>query len=77
MVNLARDHQWKFAVCSFENQPEIHISRLMEIYTKRRFFEGKDRMTEQDKDIAFKFVKDHFLFIDTNGEEPSTLGLNT
>jgi hypothetical protein len=28
---------------------------------------------EQDKDIAFKFVKDHFLFIDTNGEEPSTL----
>jgi twinkle protein len=73
MVNLARDHQWKFAVCSFENQPEIHISRLMEIYTKRRFFEGKDRMTEQDKDIAFKFVKDHFLFIDTNGEEPSTL----
>ena len=73
MVNLARDHDWKFAVCSFENQPEIHISRLMEIYTKRRFFEGKDRMTEQDKDIAFKFVKDHFLFIDTNGEEPSTL----
>jgi twinkle protein len=73
MVNLARDHQWKFAVCSFENQPEIHISRLMEIYTKRRFFEGKDRMSEQDKDIAFKFVKDHFLFIDTNGEEPSTL----
>jgi len=73
MVNLARDHDWKFAVCSFENQPEIHISRLMEIYTKRRFFEGKDRMTEADKDIAFKFVKDHFLFIDTNGEEPSTL----
>jgi twinkle protein len=73
MVNLARDHHWKFAVCSFENQPEIHISRLMEIYTKRRFFEGKDRMSEADKDIAFKFVKDHFLFIDTNGEEPSTL----
>ena len=73
MVNLARDHDWKFAVCSFENQPEIHISRLMEIYTKRRFFEGKDRMSEQDKDQAFKFVKDHFLFIDTNGEEPSTL----
>lgn len=73
MVNLARDHDWKFAVCSFENQPEIHISRLMEIYTKRRFFEGKDRMSEADKDQAFKFVKDHFLFIDTNGEEPSTL----
>ena len=41
MVNLARAHDWKFAVCSFENQPEVHISRLMEIYTKRRFFEGR------------------------------------
>jgi len=73
MVNLADKHDWKFAVCSFENQPEIHISRLMEIYTKRRFFDGKDRMSETDKEIAFKFVKEHFLFIDTNGEEPSTL----
>jgi len=73
MVNLADKHDWKFAVCSFENQPEIHISRLMEIYTKRRFFDGKDRMSESDKEIAFKFVKEHFLFIDTNGEEPSTL----
>ena len=73
MVNLARQNDWKFAVCSFENQPEIHISRLMEIYTRKRFFDGKDRMSEQEKETAFKFVKEHFLFIDTNGEEPSTL----
>lgn len=73
MVNLARRDDWKFAVCSFENQPEIHISRLMEIYTRKRFFEGRDRMQESEKEEAFKFVKDHFLFIDTNGEEPSTL----
>jgi twinkle protein len=73
MVNLAQTHDWKFAVCSFENQPEIHISRLMEIYTRKRFFEGRDRMTEQEKERAFKIVKDHFLFNVTNGEEPSTL----
>ena len=73
MVNLARTHDWKFAICSFENQPEIHISRLMEIYTKKRFFDGKGRMNEQERDQAFKFVQDHFLFIDNNGEEPSTL----
>ena len=30
-------------------------------------------MTEQEKADAFKFVQDHFLFIDSNGEEPSTL----
>jgi twinkle protein len=73
MVNLARQDDWKFAVCSFENQPEIHISRLMEIYTGKRFFEGKDRMTQVEKSGALEWVNDHFLFIDSNGEEPSTL----
>lgn len=73
MVNLAERKDWKFAVCSFENQPEIHIARLMEIYTKKRFFDGKDRMSDADKDMAFKFVNDHFIFIDHSGETPSTL----
>jgi twinkle protein len=73
MVNLAKGSGFKFAVCSFENQPEIHISRLMEIYTRKRFFDGKDRMTQAEKDDAFKWVGEHFLFIDSNGEEPSTL----
>jgi twinkle protein len=73
MVNLASAHDWKFAVCSFENQPEIHITRLMEIKTGKRFFDGAQRMTEAEKDAAFKWVTEHFLFIDSNGEEPSTL----
>jgi twinkle protein len=73
MVNLAKTEDWKFAVCSFENQPEIHISRLMEIYTGKRFFDGKGRMSEEERDGAFKWVCDHFLFVDSQGEEPSTL----
>jgi twinkle protein len=73
MVNLGSAYDWKFAVCSFENQPEIHIARLMEIYTQKRFFDGFPRMTQQEKEEAFQWVKDHFLFIDANGEEPSTL----
>ena len=73
MVNLARDNDWKFAICSFENQPEVHITRLMELYTFQSFYEGRDRMSKQVSDDAFKWVNEHFLFIDTNGEEPSTL----
>jgi twinkle protein len=73
MVNLAKANDWKFAVCSFENQPEIHITRLMEIFTKKRFFDGKQRMTQQEADEALKWVSEHFLFIDSQGEEPSTL----
>ena len=73
MVNLARDNDWKFVVCSFENQPETHIVRLMEIYTQMRFHDGRDRMDAATRDRAFKWVNDHFIFMDTNGEEPSTL----
>lgn len=73
MVNLARSSDWKFAICSFENQPEVHIARLMELYSFQSFYEGRDRMSESAKLDAFKWVNDHFLFIDTNGEEPSTL----
>jgi twinkle protein len=73
MVNLAKGEDWKFAICSFENQPEIHITRLMEIYMRKRFFDGRDRMADSEKNDAFKWVQEHFLFIDTQGEEPSTL----
>lgn len=73
MVNLAKAHDWKFAICSFENQPEVHISRLMEIRSEKRFFEGSNRMTEVEKNEAFKWVGDHFLFLDSEGIEPSTI----
>ena len=73
MVNIGKNSGWKFVICSFENQPETHISRLMEIYTKKRFFDGKDRMTQAERDEAFKWVHDHFIFIDTNGDEPNSL----
>jgi twinkle protein len=73
MVNLGQAHDWKFAVCSFENQPEVHISRLMELKTGRRFFEGTHRMTEEDRKEAFKWVNDHFIFLDSETVEPSTI----
>jgi twinkle protein len=73
MVNLGRSHDWKFALCSFENQPEIHISRLMEIYKEKRFFDGSHRMTERDKDEAFKWVEEHFMFLDSESVEPATI----
>jgi twinkle protein len=73
MVNLAKAHDWKFALCSFENQPEIHISRLMEIYKEKRFFDGSNRMTEDEKNEAFEWVESHFMFMDSEGAEPSTI----
>ena len=73
MVNLAKAHDWKFAICSFENQPEIHISRLMEIYKEKRFFDGSQRMTEDEKNDSFEWVENHFMFMDSEGAEPSSI----
>ena len=73
MVNLAKNKSWKFALCSFENAPEVHISRLIEIKTEKRFFEGRDRMTKEEKDEAFSWVNEHFMFLDSEGSEPSTI----
>jgi len=73
MVNLARQHHWKFAVCSFENQPEVHITRFMEIAEGKRFFEGSHRMNDEEKGRSFKWVNDHFLFLDSETVEPATI----
>lgn len=73
IVNLARQHEWKFAICSFENQPEVHISRFMEIFENKRFFEGSSRMSLIERDRAFNWVQDHFLFLDSETAEPATI----
>ena len=73
MVNLAKHQDWKFAICSFENQPEIHISRFMEIYEGKRFFEGSHRMSDDERKKAFKWVEEHFLFMDSETVEPASI----
>lgn len=73
MVNLARTHDWKFAVCSFENQPEIHISRFMEMYMGKRFFDGKNRMSDDERKEAMKWVDNHFIMMDSETIEPTSI----
>jgi len=73
MVNLARKHDWKFALCSFENQPHTHIQKLIEIYTEKSFFESTRRMSEDEKDKGLEWVENHFIFLDSESVEPSTI----
>lgn len=74
MVNLARTHDWKFALCSFENAPEVHISRLIEIYAKRRFFDGENRISEEGFKLAYQWVNDHFVFLTNESSDPANIG---
>jgi len=74
MINLAKHEGWKFAVCSFENPPDLHIAKLVEKYIDKPFFSGANkRMNEDERDNALKFIDEHFIFIDFMNGEPATI----
>jgi twinkle protein len=68
MVNLAVNKGWKFAICSFENQPDYHIIKLAEKYARLSFFQSGRRMTPEKRDEALQFITDHFMFIEQSGD---------
>ncbi len=74
LVNLAEQHQWKFAICSFENPPPMHIIKLAEKHARKPFFEGlHDRMTREELDDASAWVNNHFAFLESKDSEAATI----
>lgn len=64
MVNLAEEDRWSFAICSFENEPRLHIAKLMAKRARKPFFEGKvRRMAKHEMEAAYDWVNDHFVFL--------------
>lgn len=64
MVNLAASKGWSFAVASFENEPRLHISKLISKYMRKPFFNGGvDRITPEELRIGKDFVQSHFSFV--------------
>lgn len=74
MVNLAESKNWRFALCSFENQPEEHIAKLVSKRYRKPFFKGPtERITEEEFNAGFKWVEDHFCFIHQRDGSMSTV----
>lgn len=64
MVNMASNRGWKFGICSFENEPRLHIAKLIAKRVGKPFFKGyHDRMDEYDYRAAYSFIQDHFAFV--------------
>eukprot|EP00775_Hariotina_reticulata_P010436 gene10436-10594_t len=68
VVNLARQHGWRFAVCSMENSTREHGRKLMEKYTGKAFFnaaysEGTARMSVMELVDALIWIDEHFHII--------------
>ena len=64
MVNLSEKYGWRFAICSFENEPRIHIAKLVSKYLRLPFFDGRTpRMTKDDLEGGKQFVQSNFSFL--------------
>lgn len=65
LVNLARQHGWRFALFSPENQPlEDHMARMCEKWAGAPFADGpRERMDRESLRMAKAWVRDHFTWI--------------
>jgi twinkle protein len=72
-VNMAtNDDDWRFAICSFENPPEEHISKLAEKYLKLPFWDGLQmRMTEDELRDAMAWASARFFLIRADDDAPT------
>lgn len=74
MVNLAEEKGWKFAICSFENEPRLHIAKLISKHHRKPFFTGvTPRLTKEELDTGKKFIQDHFSFLYQNDGSMATI----
>lgn len=64
MVNLASYNNWRFALCSLENPPQIHALKLASAYL-RVPIRGPNRMTEEQLLRATDWVNEHFVFVES------------
>jgi len=64
MVNMAERSGWRFAICSFENEPRLHIAKLISKWLEKPFFKGiTPRMTKEELRAGKNFVQSNFSFL--------------
>jgi twinkle protein len=75
---LARTHNWKFGVCSFENPVPIHITKIMEKFVGLSFNFRKDpshRMQQTEFEEAIYLTDLYFSFINVRQVDLTIEGL--
>jgi len=72
-VNLAMRHDWRFAMCSFENEMDQHIRKLAEKYLGIPLRDGATRrgMSEFDRRKANEWGRKHFSFLRAEDDAPT------
>jgi twinkle protein len=79
MTMAAKKHDWKFAVCSFENQPSaLHVTKLMEKHAGKSFAHRENvynRISPTEFENSLNFVNEHFYFVNINQIEVTLEGI--
>lgn len=74
LVHLAKKQAQRFAVCSFENPPEVHIAKLAALATARPFFSGPTPRMDHDTLVkTAASISDHFIFLHQSDGSLSSL----
>ncbi len=72
--NTAMKSDWKWALCSFENPPPLHIAKISEKKVQKPFHMGPtERMSMTELRDAREWIDDHYTFIDLNDGQPPTI----
>lgn len=73
-LNLAKSNEWKTVYCSFEKPPELHMAQLAQKIIGKPFFDGSvEKMDTEERDFAFQWIKEHFLFMDYRRDGPTNI----
>ncbi len=75
LVNLAKLHDWNFAIFSPENLPlEQHMAAIAEKYAGKPFHDGvKQRMSTAELEAAMQWTDEHFAWIMPSSEDDWTV----
>ena len=78
ITQLAKRHNWKFSLCSFENPISIHVTKLMQKFIGKAFDFRKDpynRMDQDEFEESIIMTDNYFNFINIAQVEVTVTGL--
>lgn len=78
MTSLSRTKDWSWGICSFENPPEFHVTKLAEKFTNKSFAFRKNiehRMSQKEFEYAIGEIDSHFHFINLSMVDVTMDGL--
>lgn len=78
MSQTAMVLDWKWCICSFENKPAIHATKIMQKLSGKAFafrHNSEDRMSQNQFERALVKMHDNFIFVNLNEVDISIDGL--